>query len=92
MANKKEEAAEAKPKQPQANGITRPKDGTLTGRVWAIADELSEAAGEPISRGAVMTKAEAEGLNKATIATQYGRWRQFHGLASKRKAPEQAAA
>lgn len=66
--------------QPQQNGVTRPKDGTKTGRVWEIADELSAQQGSPAPRGDVMKAGEAEGLNPATIATQYGRWRKFHGL------------
>jgi hypothetical protein len=73
-------AAAPTPKQPSANGVTRPKDGTSTGRVWQIADGLSAAAGKPATRGDVMVAAKAEGLNEATIATQYGRWRKFHGL------------
>ena len=27
-----------------ANGITRPKDDSKTGRIWAIADEISKAS------------------------------------------------
>lgn len=79
-----------KPKQPSANGITRPKSGTATGRVWEIADKLSADKGEPAARGDVMAAAKAEGLNEATIATQYGRWRKFFGLG--RAKPVAAAA
>ena len=68
------------PKQPEQNGIRRPRPGNLTSRVWEIADELSAAAGEAVARAAVMAAGEAEGLNPATIATQYGRWRRFNGL------------
>lgn len=62
------------------NGVSRPGAGTATGAVWDIADELSAVAGEPAKRGDVMQAAEEKGLNKATTATQYGRWRKFHGL------------
>jgi hypothetical protein len=72
--------ATATPKQPSQNGVTRPRSGTATGRVWEIADSLSQAAGKPVPRGDVMKAGEAEGLNSATIATQYGRWRKFHNL------------
>jgi len=74
-----EVTVEAPPKQPAQNGVTRPKAGTKTGRVWEIADELSTSDG-PAARKDVMAASEAEGLNTATIATQYGRWRKFHGL------------
>ena len=70
---------EAPPKQPSQNGVTRPKTGAKTGRVWEISDELSTSDG-PAARKDVMAAGEAEGLNSATIATQYGRWRKFHGL------------
>ena len=63
-----------------ANGVTRPADGTATARIWQIADEISAAAKAPASRADVLKVAEAEGLNGATCATQYGRWRVFNGL------------
>lgn len=63
-----------------ANGVTRPAPGTSTARIWEIADEISAAAKAPASRADVLKVAEAEGLNTATCATQYGRWRVFHGL------------
>ena len=82
MADKKAEKVEAIPAQPNQNEVTRPKDGTKTGQVWAIADKLSEEGDNtvPATRGDVMKAGEAAGLNSATIATQYGRWRKFHGL------------
>ncbi len=63
-----------------ANGVTRPADGTSTARIWQIADEISAKAKAPASRADVLKVAEAEGLNTATCATQYGRWRVFNGL------------
>ncbi len=62
------------------NGVTRPAAGTATARIWQIADEISAAAKAPASRADVLKVAEAEGLNGATCATQYGRWRVFNGL------------
>lgn len=63
------------------NDVTRPKDGTDTGKVWAIADALSNPAkGHFATRGEVMEKAVAEQLNEATVATQYQRWRVFNGV------------
>lgn len=66
--------------QPKQNEVSRPKEGTSTGKIWAIVDHLSAAQGSPINRKPVMEACEKEGLNKATVATQYGRWRKFHGL------------
>jgi hypothetical protein len=94
------EAAEAveapakmeQPKQPTQNGVTRPRGGTATGRVWEISDELSAQAGGPAPRADVLKAFEAEGGNSATGATQYGRWRKFHGLESRQRAPQAATA
>jgi hypothetical protein len=78
-------------KQPSANGVTRPRDGTATGRVWAITDELSKAAGSLVGRADVMKAGEAEGLNPATIATQYGRYRKFYGIKAEPRAAKAEA-
>lgn len=64
----------------QQNGVTRPKDGTTTGRVWAIADEISAKNQRPATRKEVIDQVHAEGINTSTGATQYGKWRKFHGL------------
>lgn len=70
------------------NGVTRPKKGTQTGRVWDIADEKSAAAGEPAKRKDVIEAFVALGGNKSTGATQYGRWRKYHGLGKEQKTVE----
>lgn len=64
----------------QQNGVTRPKDGTTTGRVWVIADEISAKKGAPADRKTVIEQVVAEGINASTGATQYGKWRKFHSL------------
>ncbi len=70
-----------KPPKIENNGVTRPADpSSKTGRVWAISDELSKALGKPVPRTDVMKKGAEEGINPATIATQYGKWRVFNGL------------
>lgn len=79
---KKEKAP--KPVRDQQNGVTRPATGTKTGRVWEISDSLSAAAGAHVARKAVMEAARAEGINDATIATQYGHWRRYNGLTAVR--------
>lgn len=80
--------AETKPeKEPKirANGVTRPKAGTKTARIWEIADAKSAEAGAPAKRKEVLDAATAEDINVATAATQYGRWRKFHGLGAEPK-------
>lgn len=83
--------AEAKPTRVKNNGVTRP-EGAKTGRVWAIADEISAAKKAPAERKEVMEKARAEGINPATVATQYGRWRKFFGLKKEARQPKAEAA
>lgn len=85
-------AAREATKQPSQNGVTRPKSGTKTGRIWEISDALSAEKKAPIERKFVMEQATKEGINEATAATQYGRWRKFHGLKGQVAAPAAAAA
>lgn len=86
-------AVEKAPKVEQ-NGVSRPKVGTATERVWEIADALSTAAGKAIERKPVLDAAVAEGINPATAATQYGRWCKFFGVkhAPVEKAPKEPKA
>lgn len=62
------------------NGVTRPKSGTATERVWQIADAQSMHERKPAKRKNVIDAYVLEGGNKATAATQYARWRRFWGL------------
>ena len=74
------------------NGVTRPKEGTQTGRVWEISEAMSNALGAPVKRAEVIKAAEAEGINPSTTATQYGKWRKFHGLVAVKEAANEAEA
>lgn len=79
--------AEKKPvavKAEKRNGVTRPKAGTKTGRVWEVSDSVSKKNGAPAERASVMAICKGEGMNKATVATQYGKWRKFNGLTGMR--------
>lgn len=62
------------------NSITRPSEGTATGKVWEIADELSTALKAPVDRKALIEATTKAKLNPSTAATQYGRWRKYNGL------------
>lgn len=90
---------EAAAQKQQTNGVTRPKDGTKTGRVWTIAEQITAKNGlnekgekKWAARKDVIAQGEAEGLNAATIATQYGRWRKSNGLKGPLEAPVSAPA
>ncbi len=62
------------------NGVTRPGAGTKTGRVWDIADKISAKTNEPAMRKPVLDEAVKQEINESTAATQYGKWRKYHGL------------
>ena len=68
------------------NGVTRPNPATKTGHVWVIADSISATTGAPAARAAVLAEAAKAEINAATAATQYGRWRKYHGLGAEPKA------
>lgn len=87
--------APAAPKEPKVkveritqNDVTRPKDGSVTGKVWDIADAISKKKGEPATRAEVMEQATAADINEATAATQFQRWRTFFGIERKAAAPK----
>jgi len=52
----------------------RPKPGTITGRVWTIADQLASETGAP-TRDAVVASALSQGINVNTASTQYSHWK-----------------
>ena len=59
---------------PGAQRSTRPKDGTITGRIWEIADNLLATTGSA-SRVDVVTQCIDEELNMNTASTQYSHWK-----------------
>lgn len=69
-------AKEPKVKAEKVNGIAQPKAGSTSATIWGFA----EALGKEVTRGKVIEKAKAAGINEATAATQYARWRSFNGL------------
>ena len=88
----KAEKAEAKKanQMPEQNGVRRPKDGTETGKVWKLADELSAQFGQPTPIANLLDVGQKQGLNDSTIRTQYARWRTFHGIAGRVALPTPA--
>jgi len=93
----KEPKAPKPPKEPKvkieresANGVTRPKADSQTGKVWQIADDISAKKKAPATRAEVMEVATAEphNINEATVATQYQRWRTFFGIERQAPAPK----
>ena len=52
----------------------RPGEGTITGRVWEIADQLFEKTGEA-DRVAVVKACDEEDINMNTASTQFSHWK-----------------
>lgn len=66
------------------NGVTRPHKDGATKKVWDICDALNKRkTTSPPPRALVLEKAEAAGINKSTVSTQYARWRKFHGISGR---------
>src|SRR2546423_7188369 len=53
----------------------RPMRGSKTGRVWAVADEITQRTGRPATRAEVVSQILAEGGNAGTASTQYNDWK-----------------
>jgi len=53
----------------------RPHSGTLTGRVWEIADEITREKGRRAERREVIERYVAENGNRNTAGTQYQYWK-----------------
>jgi hypothetical protein len=60
---------------------TAPATGSITGRVWEIADELYASQDWKSVRAAVMLAGEAAGIHPSTVATQVAKWRKARGVA-----------
>ena len=56
----------------------RPHPGTLTGRVWEIADEITREKGRRAERREVIERCVAENGNRNTAGTQYQYWKKHH--------------
>lgn len=85
-AKKNSKPAASSVEKDTQNGMTRPKEGTTTRKVWDIADRLGE------DRAAVLAECSKRKINDATAMTQYGKWRVYQGLAGKRTAKAAPAA
>ena len=53
---------------------TRPGQGTITGKVWDLADEVTKTSGSKATRKAVLEAGRVLGINDSTILTQYQKW------------------
>ena len=61
----------------------RPKEGTKTGRVWEIADEITHEKCRPAKRREVMERFTAEKGSANTASTQYQYWKNWYDRQSR---------
>lgn len=64
---------------------TRPKPGTITGRVWSIADQVEREVGMA-TRDAVVASALEQGINVNTASTQFSHWKKSRGHGDRKPA------
>ena len=67
------------PDSPKPNHV-KPAAGTITGRIWDIAAEITASKQRPALREEVLDAATSEGIKQSTASTQYGRWARSVGL------------
>jgi hypothetical protein len=75
-------------KMPEQNGIRKPKPDSACGKAWSVFDAASAARGEPASISETLPIATGQGINEATVRTQYARWRKFHNVSGRIEAPK----
>ena len=70
-----EEVIKPEPRiSPDKTPYPRPGEGTITGKVWEIADKIQEQTGRA-EREDVIKACMEEGININTASTQYSYWR-----------------
>ena len=70
------------------NGVTRPRDGSACGKIWAICDAISRQMQAPAPISAVMEVSKQNvddngvlsPLHPTTVRCQFAKWRKFHGI------------
>ena len=62
----------------RATAHARPQPGTLTGRVWELADEITREKGRRAERREVIERYVAENGNRNTAGTQYQYWKKHY--------------
>jgi hypothetical protein len=63
-----------------SNGVVRPGESTLCGKIWATADAISAATHGICAVAALKAHPAMHGVNDHTVKTQYSKWRAFNGV------------
>ena len=63
------------------NGVVRPKDGTITGDIWLIADNLTDREENgSLLKDVFVSACVKKGFFEPTVIAQYVRWCKFNAL------------
>jgi hypothetical protein len=73
-------AATPKVARLQQNGQTHPTPGTLSAKIWEMADKASAAKGNPAALVEIMSDLVAAGVKESSARAGYAHWRKFHGV------------
>lgn len=69
-------------KQPEQNGVRRPRPDTLCGAAWATMDKVTLANGRLCLIAEVIASAQADNpaVNLNNLRGEFVRWKKFNGL------------
>lgn len=73
-------AAKEAAKQPEQNGVRRPKAEGLCGQAWTLFDSMSRGLGRPVPIADVLAEGGKQKLNPGNMRTEYARWKKFNGI------------
>jgi hypothetical protein len=79
---KAERDAKKVEKQPEANGVRRPRPDSLCGQAWAVMDEVTLRTGEMAQIKDVVARAQELNptVNLNNVRGEYVRWKRFNGV------------
>jgi len=66
--------------RPVQNGVKRPSNGTVCGKVWDLFDEFRSINGRPINAGELADFADGNGWNRTNVSCEFYAWRKFNGI------------
>jgi hypothetical protein len=73
----------AKAEKKMMNGVVRPADNTVCGKIWATADAISVATHGVCPIAALKEHKDVHGVNDHTVKTQYAKWRKYNGVSGR---------
>lgn len=79
---KAERDAKKVEKQPEQNGVRRPRPDSLCGAAWAVMDETTLSAGRMCTIAEVITRSQELNptVNLNNLRGEFVRWKKFNGV------------